>query len=645
MDIDKSISINHKILKINLRDDIKKNVKNKNNNTSQKIFHKYLQKKKGKYDKFKIKYKNKKFFNFLKAHEKENLKKKNFQTHRKNLNENFIKILKSKNIRIKTEKSAKKFFKQIISKSPKIIKNLQNLEELKKEFSQEIFKSNFISKNFSTEKKILTTNFPNSNIISSRTDSASTLLKKNIIIIYGGKSYKIFSDLYVINIKKKKIDKIEIENKLSEIFNIKRYGHKIHYVNGFIYVLGGFAYNNSEKNIYKLSSYKFDNFFFKINLKDKKFVFENLNIFPNPRRNFSSVLLDNEFFVVFGGEDFKNKFLNELWIFSISENFWVKLNLSVNTFKFIFFGISNHSMCVVQGENKIDLILKLSEEILYERKKSIFTVDEEEVINLEIKKKQKKLCKFFTQRNSSMLNKKKSIFYSKKFFNTKYSINKNRNTSKKNNISANQKKNIFSIKKNFEKNFPLFPIPKLFSYKKKLKIIKNLNTNTSKKSPKSDNTRQLKKKIITQFKKSLKSNLIILFGGINSNFEKNPNNIRYLKFNKIKRKFYWKILYINSEKPNPIYSNSLNYIKEKNCLIIYGGKNDKEKFIKNFWILNLNNLKWVRKDIVGELNGGRSGHIGECVGNLFVVLGGTDSKGFVDGGLNFGVLNKGRRFF
>ena len=623
--------------------------KNKNNYLSKRITHRFLEKKKNSRNIFfKINYKNTKFLKFLKAHDKENKKKKDINTRRNNMNTNFLNILKFKNIKIKTEKSAKKKFKEIMSKSPKIIKNFSNFEKIKKEFCKKIFSSILINNHFEIKKIIYTKNFPNLNYISSRNNTASTLIKKNIIILYGGKGYKVFSDLYIINIKEKKIDKFEIKNNLPGIFNIKRYGHKIHFFNGYLYVLGGFAYNNSQKNLYKLSSYKFDNFFFKINLSTKKFEFENLNVFPSPRKNFCSVFIDKNFFLVFGGEDYKNNFLNELWVFSIKKNFWVKLNLSVNTFKFIFYGISKHSMCIISDKNKIDNILNLSGQVLFNRKKSIFTIDEEETINLEMKKK-KNISNFFDQRNSNkLINKKNSIFFSKNLLKKNFSINKiekNKFSIKKNNI----KKNNFSLLKTLEENFPLIPTSKIFNinFTKKISNIKNLKIDPVKiKKKKNDFSLQkkIKKQIISELIKSLGKNLILLFGGINLNFGKNPNNLRYLKFNKLKRKFYWKILYTNNSlKPNPTYSNTLNYIKEKNSLILYGGINEKEKYINDFWIFNLNKLIWIKKEVVGDLNENRSGHIAESVKNLFLVFGGINFKGFVDNKIHFGILNQGRR--
>jgi hypothetical protein len=79
----------------------------------------------------------------------------------------------------------------------------------------------------------------------------------------------------------------------------------------------------------------------------------------------------------------------------------------------------------------------------------------------------------------------------------------------------------------------------------------------------------------------------------------------------------------------------MNYFEGMNCLIIFGGRNDtllertmneKENFLNDAWLLNLETLNWIKVHSIGEVPTPRYLFSTAIFGSRLVIFGGLNSQ-------------------
>lgn len=124
--------------------------------------------------------------------------------------------------------------------------------------------------------------------------------------------------------------------------------------------------------------------------------------------------------------------------------------------------------------------------------------------------------------------------------------------------------------------------------------------------------------------KRIKVEGIYLFGGQDEN-RNYTNEVRVLKVGR--KPCEWVYPKITGMPPLGRINAQCNYYSELNVLIINGGRNDKEKkFILNdIWILDLENLCWIRALVNPSLFRDRTDHRSVIHGDKLILLGGNNS--------------------
>ena len=552
----------------------------------------------------KIKTSSRKNYYFRKKFEE---KKRNHKTLMENIklptlkiNLNSISLLNEK---IDSEKITKDLILYKILKSKKIHQKekITKKEEQKKQISKYFKLANKVKiyKKLLSSIKISQNLINLENLINSR-EKSSLITKKEKndikIFIFGGQGSDIYSDLYKIDMKNKQKEKINIENTMNK--SIERYGHTSHlYKKNSILIIGGFGYRKTNHYNYV---YDTKNFFYKINLKKKEIELINIKSVksPLPRIHHSSIMIENKFLVIFGGEDREGNLLNDFWVFSFDFKIWLELKIDFGS---VFFkeGICKHSMVIVEDDFILKNFLKEWKNTSFEDDRDFNDVIKNEkrmsIVNI-YKEMKNKVYKPKFLNEKIFLNIQNKILIQKKI------IQRNNKEKKKLNFS-NRKKNLKENKNEIEKKNDI---------NKKYEVFSTIKEN----------------EIFTKFLNKFKKKMILIYGGINSKIE-NDKKIRIFQFDEKRKKLYLKKIKMKGKIPNSRFSHTMNYFSKLKLLIIFGGKNIFNQNINYISIFSLFSKNWNKIKIFSNLKISRINHCSAIEDNHFFIFGGTGFGGYV----------------
>ena len=113
-----------------------------------------------------------------------------------------------------------------------------------------------------------------------------------------------------------------------------------------------------------------------------------------------------------------------------------------------------------------------------------------------------------------------------------------------------------------------------------------------------------------------------MFGGMERNNEL-TNTLMILKPGE--KHLKWRKLETSGASPSERMLHSMTFMEKMNVLVIYGGRNmNKECFLSDIHILNLDSLQWANVELFGcEMSLGRCGHAAAAFNKRLIVFGGV----------------------
>lgn len=126
---------------------------------------------------------------------------------------------------------------------------------------------------------------------------------------------------------------------------------------------------------------------------------------------------------------------------------------------------------------------------------------------------------------------------------------------------------------------------------------------------------------------------VYVFGGLN--VDKKASNILYI-IQVGKRPLEWTTPIIAGQPPSPRFLHTMIYNSLLKVLIIFGGRVDLAKTtvytcFNDVFLLDLQNLQWLRVNVFGEIPIGRSGHTAETTDCRMYVFGGVTNSCYCSG--------------
>lgn len=136
----------------------------------------------------------------------------------------------------------------------------------------------------------------------------------------------------------------------------------------------------------------------------------------------------------------------------------------------------------------------------------------------------------------------------------------------------------------------------------------------------------------------IKEEGLYIFGG-KDEFGAVLNTLRILKLGQ--KPLKWIVPETVGQPPAPRYQHTMNYYEALNCIIIYGGRNDRAKFLGDISVLYLENLTWMTAVVYGNAIQPRFSHCAAVIGSKLCVFGGMNFRSYLGSDVEIIELDQG----